>query len=379
MSEHESGQEKTEQPTPKRLREARKKGQVARSRELNTMLSLLAGAIGLLLLGDSLFGKLTALVSNGLNLDPKQIRETNMMTATLGDSFMEALLALTPLFIVLIAAAFAGPLLVGGFSFSMKAVAFKLEKVNPLKGLKRMFSVKSLVELVKAIAKFSVVAGVATLLLWNMLGSLLALGMEELHNALSHAGQLGGWAFIVLSAALIIIAAIDVPFQLFQHNKQLKMTKQEIKDEMKESEGRPEVKGRVRQLQREMSQRRMMEEVPTADVVITNPTHFAVALKYDDDGGGAPIVVAKGSDHVAARIRQVAQDNNIVLFSAPPLARALYATTELNQEIPGDLYLAVAQVLAYVYRLNNMVNGEVPEMPSDLPVPPGEWDNPSTL
>ncbi|MDM3870978.1 flagellar biosynthesis protein FlhB [Porticoccus sp. W117] len=376
MSEHESGQEKTEQPTPKRLREARKKGQVARSRELNTMLSLLAGAVGLLFLGDTMFTKLSLLVSDSLTLEPKQIREPAMMAATFADSFMTALWLMTPLFVLLIAAAFAGPLFVGGFAFSMKAVAFKLEKINPLKGLKRMFSMKSLVELLKAVAKFLVVAGVAAALLWSMLDSLLALGVEELSASLAHAAQLCGWAFVAISAALILIAAIDVPFQLFQHNKQLKMTKQEVKDELKESEGRPEVKGRVRQLQREMSQRRMMEEVPKADVVITNPTHFAVALKYDDTGNGAPIVVAKGCDHLAARIRQVAESNHITLFSAPPLARALYATTELNQEIPADLYLAVAQVLAYVYQLNNMVDGQAPEMPTDLPVPEGEWSKP---
>ncbi|UTW46355.1 flagellar type III secretion system protein FlhB [bacterium SCSIO 12696] len=374
MSEHESGQEKTEQPTPKRLREARKKGQVARSRELNTMLSLLAGAIGMLFLGGTMFSKLALLVSESLTLQPKQIREPAMMVATFADSFMTALWLMTPLMVLLIAAAFAGPLFVGGFAFSMKAVAFKLEKINPLKGLKRMFSVKSLVELIKAVAKFLVVAGVSTLLLWSMLDNLLALGVEELKNSLAHAAKLCGWAFVAISAALILIAAIDVPFQLFQHNKQLKMTKQEVKDELKESEGRPEVKGRVRQLQREMSQRRMMEEVPKADVVITNPTHFAVALKYDDDAGGAPVVIAKGCDHLAARIRQVAQQNNITLFSAPPLARALYATTELNQEIPADLYLAVAQVLAYVYQLNNNLDGNIPDRPTDLPVPDGEWN-----
>ena len=374
MAEHESGQEKTEQPTPKRLREARQKGQVARSRELNTMLSLLVGAVGLLLLGKFMLGGLAELVSNSLSLDPKQIRESSMMAATLGDTFIDALLLLVPLFVLLIVAAFAGPLFVGGFAFSMKAVAFKVEKINPIKGLGRMFSVKSLVELIKAIAKFLVVAGVATLLLWELLDDLLALGMEELNNALAHSASLLAWAFIGLSAALVLIAAIDVPFQLYQHTKQLKMTKQEVKDEMKESEGRPEVKGKVRQLQREMSQRRMMEEVPTADVVITNPTHFAVALKYHDAGAGAPVVVAKGADHIAAQIREIAQQHNVVLFSAPPLARALYATTELDQEIPADLYLAVAQVLAYVYQLKTMIDGEAPQMPTDLPVPEGDWE-----
>lgn len=368
-------QEKTEQPTPKRLREARQKGQVARSRELNTMLSLVVGAVGLLFLGDSMLRDIAALLSDGLIIEPKQLKSTATMAASLGATFMDGLVILMPLFILLIASAFAGPLVVGGFSFSMKAVAFKMEKLNPLKGIARMFSVKSAVELLKAIAKFLVVAGVAILLLNELLGELLALGMEGVGNALAHSAQMFGWSFLILSAALIVIAAIDVPFQLHQHNKQLKMTKQEVKDEMKESEGRPEVKGKVRQLQREMSQRRMMEEVPTADVVITNPTHYAVALRYDESGSGAPIVVAKGKDFIAAQIRQIAHQNDVVLFSAPPLARALYATTELEQEIPADMYLAVAQVLAYVYQLKHMTDGSVPQMPTDLPVPDGDWMN----
>lgn len=367
------GQEKTEDPTPKRQREAREKGQVARSRELNTMLSLVCGAVGLLFMGEFMLRDIAALLSDSLSIDIKSIYNPAVMVASLGDTFVAGIKILIPLFVLLIVAAFLGPLSVGGFAFSIKAVAFKAEKLNVFKGIARMFSAKSGVELLKAIAKFLVVAGVAYLVLAELLDDLIGLGAEGLEDGLAHSASMFGWSFLILSAALILIAAIDVPFQLYQHNKQLKMTKQEVKDEMKESEGRPEVKGKIRQLQREMSQRRMMEEVPKADVVITNPTHYAVALKYDDDAGGAPVVIAKGKDLIAANIREIARQNNVTLFSAPPLARALYATTEINQEIPADLYLAVAQVLAYVYQLNNMMGGEVPEKPTDLPVPPGEW------
>jgi flagellar biosynthetic protein FlhB len=189
--------------------------------------------------------------------------------------------------------------------------------------------------------------------------------------ALIHVAKLCGWSFVACSSALIIVAAIDAPFQLWQHNKQLKMTKQEIRDENKETEGRPEVKGRIRALQHELSRRRMMEAVPTADVIITNPTHYAVALSYDPSRMKAPVVVAKGADLIAANIRAVADKHHVAIVSAPPLARALYASTELDQEIPGGLYVAVATILTYVYQLRaTAAAGEMPpETPHDLPIP----------
>jgi flagellar biosynthetic protein FlhB len=262
------------------------------------------------------------------------------------------------------------PASIGGWSFSTKSLAPNLEKLDPIKGLGRIFGWRGLMELAKALAKFLLIAAVAGALIMYMAPQLLQLGDEPLRRALAHAGGILGLSFVVLSAALIVIAAVDVPFQLWQHAKQLRMTRQEVKDEFKETEGRPEVKGRIRQLQREMAQRRMMEEVPKADVVVTNPTHFAVALKYDRKMN-APKVVAKGVDLVAANIRGIAEQHEITMFEAPPLARALYYSTDLGQEIPAGLYVSVAQVLAYVYQLKTAHGaGETaPAPPADLPVP----------
>src|SRR5690606_39253156 len=227
-----------------------------------------------------------------------------------------------------------------------------------LQGIKRMFSVTALIELVKAIAKFTVLAGLAVLLINSMKEQLLSLGTQPLQTALGDALSLSAWAMLGVSCGMILIAMIDVPFQLFDHNKKLKMTKQEVKEEMKDTEGKPEVKGRIRQLQREMARRRMMEAVPTADVVITNPEHFSVALRYDPDKGGAPVVVAKGVDQTALKIREIANAHKVQLLPAPPLARAIYYTTDLEQEVPAALYMAVAQVLAYVFQLKAYKKGE---------------------
>ena len=253
----------------------------------------------------------------------------------------------------------------------MKAVSFKLEKIDPIKGFGRIFALKGLMELAKVLAKFALVASISASIVWSLIEELLGLGNEPLEAAIVHVAKLCGWSFLACSSALILVAMIDVPFQLWQHTKQLKMTKQEIKDENKETEGRPEVKSRIRALQQEISQRRMMEAVPTADVILTNPTHYAVALKYDQASNGAPVVVAKGADLIAANIRAVAEQNGVAIVSAPPLARALYASTDIDQEIPAGLYVAVATILTYVYQLNTMneYGGVAPEKPVDLPIP----------
>lgn len=271
---------------------------------------------------------------------------------------------------MLVVAALLGPIALGGWSFSSKAISFNWGKLDPVKGLGRIFAWRGFMELVKTLIKFIVVTTISALLLWQLAGQLLILGDEPLRQGLAHAAQILAWSFLGLSGVLILIALVDVPFQIFQHNRELKMTKQEVKDEMKETEGRPEVKSRIRTIQREMAQRRMMEEVPKADVVIVNPTHFAVALRFDYNMN-APRVVAKGADLIAARIRKLADQHDVLVFSAPPLARALYFSTELNQEIPAGLYVAVAQVLAYVFQLKRAtVEGEFrPQPPTELPVP----------
>ena len=366
-----TGQERTEQATPKRLRESREKGQVPRSKELNSMALLLAAGGGFLLMGDSILSGLRDVLQRGLTIQNAHELDANAMVEVLASTLLNCFLIVAPLFVLLVVVVLMTPIGLGGWSFSLKAVSFKIEKLDPIKGIGRIFALKGLMELLKVLGKFILVAGISALIIWSLIDELVGLGGEPLHEAIVHVAKLCSWSFLACSAALILIAAIDAPFQLWQHNKQLKMTKQEIKDENKETEGRPEVKGRIRGLQQELSKRRMMEAVPTADVIITNPTHYAVALSYDPLNMKAPVVVAKGADLIAANIRTVAEQHNIAIVSAPPLARALYASTEIEQEIPAGLYVAVATILTYVYQLKaTIANGDLPPAaPDDLPIP----------
>jgi flagellar biosynthetic protein FlhB len=284
-----------------------------------------------------------------------------------------ALLAIQPVMITLLLAALIGPISLGGWLFAAGSMAPKFSRMNPGAGLKRMFSPNALVELLKALAKFFIVLFVALTVLSSDIDDLLRIAHEPLDMAIIHSLQVVGWSTLWMACGLIIIAAVDVPVQLWQSHKKLLMTKQEIRDEHKDQEGKPEVKQRIRQLQREMSQRRMMAAIPEADVVITNPTHYAVALKYDPDKGGAPMLIAKGSDFLALKIREIAVANNVLLLESPALARSIYYSTELEQEIPGGLYLAVAQVLAYVYQIRQYRagKGKRPDpLQDDLPIPP---------
>lgn len=365
------GQERTEEPTAKREREAKEKGQVPRSRELNTMVMLMTAASAFLMFGDSLGKQLLTILHDGFSLDRTLAFDKTAMLNAVVNLFANALWMLVPLFALLVVAALAPPFMIGGWSFSIKAVSPKWDKLDPLKGFKRIFGWQGLVELFKALAKFSIVAIVLVLLIWNQSEAFFGLGNEPVKEALVHAAALVAWAFLALSAALVLITGIDLPFQLWNHRRQLKMTRQEIKDEYKETEGKPEVKARVRQMQMEIAQRRMLEEVPKADVVVTNPTHYAVALRYDQENEGAPMVVAKGIDFMAAKIRSIAIENNVPLLAAPPLARSLYYSTDLGDEIPTELYVAVAQVLAYVFQLKVILRrgGVAPPPPGDLPIP----------
>ncbi|MDT8403917.1 flagellar biosynthesis protein FlhB [Sulfuriflexus sp.] len=345
------GQERTEQPTPKRLNDAREKGQIARSRELNTTAVLMTGAAGMLFLGDNLMQGISGVMAQGLTVERPHIFDTAAMLQLLEARSIDALLTLVPLFTLLVVAAFLSPMVLGGFSFSTKALAFKWDKLDPIKGLGRVFAVRGLVELLKALGKFLIIGGVTVTYLWFHIDDFLQLGGMGIEDALARVGDLLFWSFLAISSALIMITLLDVPFQLWDHNRQLMMTMQEVKDENKETEGHPEVKQHVRNLQQQMAERRMMQDVPNADVVVTNPSHYAVALKYDQNSMGAPRVIAKGADLIAAEIRNVAHKHNVPVATAPPLTRALFYSTELNDEIPAGLYLAVAQVLAYIYQL----------------------------
>lgn len=366
-----TGQERNEEPTAKKLRESREKGQVPRSKELNSMMLLMGAGVGFLVMGGSMLGGIRDIMQRGLTIKNAQEIDANGLIEILGETALQSLLVIAPLLLLLVVVVMMTPIGIGGWSFSMKSISPKWEKIDPIKGIGRIFALKGLMELLKVLAKFALVSGVSAIILWSLIDELLGLGDEPLEMAILHVAKLCGWSFIACSSVLIIVALIDVPFQLWQHNKQLKMTKQEIKDENKETDGRPEVKGRIRSLQYEMSQRRMMEAVPTADVIITNPTHYAVALSYDQFGMKAPVVVAKGADLIAANIRNLAEQHDVSIVSAPPLARALYASTEIDEEIPAGLYVAVATILTYVYQLKTYrANGAMrPDVPDDLPIP----------
>ena len=370
MADEDTGQERTEEPTAKRQEDAKKKGQIARSRELNTMAVMLVSAIAMVMLGKAIIFDLGDLLKQHLQISRADIFDAGALSRLFADAIIDGLWLLTPLFILLMVVALLAPMAIGGWSFSFEAMQPKLSKLDPIKGIKRLFSWRSLSELLKALVKFLLVTAVAITVIWMHMGEFIQLGSETLQPGLAHAGELLTMSFLYVSAALILIAAVDVPFQIWDHTKQMRMTYQEVRDEMKDTEGKPEVRSRIRQLQREISQRRMMEAVPKADVVVTNPTHFAIALKYDPKKMRAPVVLAKGRDLVALNIRKIAEENNIARIEAPPLARALYHSTEIGQAIPQGLYLAVAQLLAYVFQLKAVQkNGGKKPTPPAMEVP----------
>lgn len=368
--ENDNSQEKTEEATPRRIEKSREDGQTARSKELATMSVLLAGAGGLLMFGAGLGASLENIMRENFALERETVFDTNTMSLLLLDSAWEAAVALMPLMILLFVAAILGPIGIGGILFSGKAIAPKLNRMDPFKGLKRMFSTRSLIELVKAVAKITLVMIIAILILDLRTEDLLSIAEEPAIPAMEHVLWTLGWSFFLLACATIVIAVIDVPFQIYDHQKKLRMTMQEVKDEFKDSEGKPEVKSRIRQLQREMAQRRMMQDVPGADVVITNPTHYAVALKYDQKTMAAPVVVAKGGDEIAFKIMEIAREHKVDILRTPPLTRAVYHNTDIGGEIPDGLYMAIAQVLAYLFQLRQFRRGQGPRpgMP-DFPIP----------
>ncbi len=368
MAAQDNSQEKTEQPTPKKLREAKQKGQIPRSKELNTMSIMVFGTSGLLMLGSYIIGHLTEMMVNGFTLTRVEVFDPETIFSRFEFAIWTALSGIFPFLALMTVAAIFTPLMLGGWAFSADQIAFKAERINPLAGLKRIFSAKGLMELVKALAKFLLVSTIAASFLWSQHDAFLNLGREPFLQGLTHAAWLFGYSFLAMSLSLVLIAAIDVPFQLWDHSNKLKMTMQEVRDEMKETEGRPEVKSKIRSLQQEMAQRRMMEDVPSADVIITNPTHYSVALKYNPENMAVPIIVAMGKDHIAFRIREIATESGVEIFEAPPLARSLYAHGQIGKEIPAQLYHAVAQVLAFVFQLH-----QAQQLGFDLPNRPDPY------
>lgn len=331
----------------------------------------MASGVGMMIFGRQIISGINSMLSEGLSFGREAAFSDALVPARFMETMLDCVWLLAPLMTLLTFTTLASPLSLGGWVFSPNQFAPKMERISPIKGLGRMFSPKSLVELVKALGKFFLVATVACMVLYAALDQILRLPMLPLGQAFRETGNLFIWCLLGFSSILILVAAIDVPFQLFEFKKQIRMTKQEVKEEMKDTEGRPEVKSAIREKQQEMAQKRMMSEVPTADVIITNPTHYAVALRYDQDSSGAPRVVAKGKDFIAKKIREIAEENEIAIFRAPPLARALYASTDINQEIPGNLFLAVAQVLAYIFQLRQarQGRGRMPTAPNNIKVP----------
>jgi flagellar biosynthetic protein FlhB len=368
--EQQSGQERTEEPTERRKQEARRKGQVPRSKELNTTITLLAAAASLLTLGPAMVEGMLQLATEAFSAD----RELTFNAVHLPVHFMHmmstALLLLAPFLLVSLVAAFAGPLLMGGWAFSAESMSFSFDKINPVKGLARVFSLKGLLELAKALLKFLLILAVTFALFGLLQRDILQLSSLAPGAASQSTAALLAWSLLLLSASMALIALFDVPFELWDFHRKLRMTRQEVRDEMKETDGRPEIKQRIRTLQREVAQRRMMSDIPTADVVITNPTHYAVAIAYSAEGTGAPRVVAKGRDLIALQIRSVAGAHQVPLFEAPLLARALYASTEIGAEIPRGLYLAVARVLAYLFQLRRAGPTDYVPRPTALEIPP---------
>ena len=366
-----TGQERTQDATPRRKQQARERGQVAQSRELNTMLMLLSAGLAAAMVGPYTVRNILDIARKYFSVDRETIFNTAGLPDHISTAVIDALLAISPFFIILTVAAVAGPILMGGFNLSGKAVSFKAEKLDPFKGMKRIFAWRGLIELLKALFKFVFIGTVAIIFLYSRSDTYIGLGYETLQSAIAHTSNLLIWGFVTISATMVIIAMADVPFQLWDHSQQLKMTHQEVRDDSKDTEGDPELRGRIRRQQREIAQRRMMAEVPKADVIITNPEHYSVALKYDHDAMSAPVVLAKGMDIIAMQIRKIAKEHDVMIVEAPPLARALHHTTELNEEVPAGLYLAVAKVLAYVFQLKQRPGGNKQKSPrmDDLPIP----------
>ncbi len=354
MAESERGGERTEEPSQRRLQEARERGQVPRSRELTNFATMIGGSVAITATGAALAGRMSQMMRRSLAIDALKLEDPQTMLSALGEAAIQALLAALPVFAALTGLVLLAAVVLGGWNFSPSALVPDFSRMSPLSGAKRLFGLHGVSELGKALLKCLVVGAVCAGIVSWLFADVLALGRMAPRAAIGRGASLLCWAFVWLCASLALIAMVDVPLQLFQFKRSLRMTRQELRDEAKETDGRPETKQRIRQMQQQLARRRMMHQVPTADVVIVNPTHFAVALKYDPKNMRAPRVVAKGVDLVAQNIRRIAEEHRVPIFDSPRLARALHRSTDLNREIPAGLYVAVAQVLSYIFRIRTL-------------------------
>lgn len=366
-----SDAERTEDASPRRLEEARNKGNVARSRELVTFAVLMSGLASLIFMSDHFFGHMAKITRASLTFDRSSLRDPRQMLELLQNFGLDTLLAFMPFLMTVALAAFLSPMLLSGWLFTTDPLTPNFDKLNPVAGISRMFSMNALTEMVKAIIKTSLIGGIAFYIIWSERGEFIGLSAESLESSFGHTAHLVAHTMQLVVGSLIILVIIDVPYQLWHYHHSLKMSKEELRQESKESEGDPQLKGRIRAMQREAARRRMMQEVPKADVIVTNPTHYAVALSYQSSSMTAPKVVAKGAHLIAERIIELGKENRVAILRTPPFARALYFNAEIGQEIPAKLYTAAAEVLAYVYQLKSFQSegGIAPEAPSELPVP----------
>ena len=372
MSESDSGEEREEEPTAKKLEKARDDGKVARSQELSVAAMMIGVAFFLYLFGGYFIAGLTNIFATGFTFDRKAVFDDSLLVPAFGTQAFDSFMVVVPIFVLAVLIAFAAAGVMGGYIFSLKSIAPKASKLNPLSGLKRMFGMKAVVDLSKALSKFVLIALVLYLVVSENFPDLIKLGFMDIEPAMQEAGRIIGFGTVLVTLTLIVAAGIDIPYQLYTFNKQMKMTKQEVKDEMKDTEGRPEVKAQIRRKQREIATGMMMSAIADADVIIVNPEHFAVALSYDPSKDGAPIMVAKGADLLAQAIRERAKEEGVPIFSSPVLARSIFFTTDINQTVPESLYYAVAQVIAYIFNLNSFERGAEmakkpnPDVPQDM-------------
>ncbi len=367
----ESDLERTEAPSQRRLEQAREEGQVPRSREVNTFALLGAAGVGIWVGSEALRNSFSGLVRSGLTIPRESIADPSAMIQRLFAVSLDALMAIAPILALLFIVAFVSPLMISGWLVSSKALTPNFSRLNPLSGIKNMFSAHALAELAKAIGKVVLIGGVAAWVILGQTSTMMGLAHEPLPAAIAHGSSILAWCFLAVVGSLALIAAIDVPFQIWHHRSKLKMSREDLRREAKEQEGDPQVKAAIRTQQREMARKRMMAAVPKADVVVVNPTRYAVALRYDDAKMRAPRVVAKGMHLIAANIRELAEQHNVPILQSPPLARALYRHADVGDEIPAALYAAVAEVLAWVFQLRRYqsVGGIVPVTPATIAIP----------
>lgn len=372
MAENENGTEKSEQATGQKLQKARDDGQVVRSKELATASVLISAALSFIFFGGVLGHQLVLMMSNGFSFERDVLFSPEYMWLHLANSFSGLAFPMFLILFSLFVISILGSTLLGGIIFSSKPMTPKFSKLSPKAGLKRMVGLESWVNLLKSILKILIVVCMVYFIFTTTFERILHLSMGTLPGSIFEALQMLSWMFLLLCLSLLIIVAIDVPYAIYKHNRDLKMTKQEVKDEFRNSEGKPEVKRRIKQLQYDASQRRMMGDVPDADVIVTNPTHYSVAIKYDTAGDKAPYVVAKGVDIIALKIREIAREYEVPVMQSPALCRAIYHTTEINDEVPAELFVAIAQILAYIYQLNQYRKGKSGRpraLPSNLKIP----------